>query len=138
MNDREYRAQKRRVRTVLNKWQGAVGLNSWRLSYGWDRTGAEFPRPNPNDGELGIVTLMRTKSDWRYKTATILCNIPEIVDIEDAALDEYGVHELMHIVVQEMHYDPEHDQQPLAHEERVVTELARAFLYVRDHADKLR
>lgn len=65
-------------------------------------------------------------TDWRYQKSTILISTKKLCQLSKAEIEEAVVHELMHIFLNEMREDG------VAHEERVATQLQKAFMWVRD------
>lgn len=135
MNDREYRRQKRRVERVFDRWRAPLGLGWWRVGLVWSRE-RDRVRPDTDVAANGVeVTAARTTVSWPYREATIEFFLPALEDVSDERLEYIVVHECMHILVNEMRWvDGGADN--IEHEERVVTDLAKAFRWVRDAAEK--
>lgn len=71
--------------------------------------------------------VMKCWADWRYMTATIEVNLLKLRTLESKQeIESVIVHELCHILVNEMREDG------IDHEERVVTTLQKAFMWIRD------
>jgi predicted SprT family Zn-dependent metalloprotease len=70
--------------------------------------------------------MMRVFPDWRYMHAYIGVCVPSVARVSDEELENAVVHELVHILVNEMQ---KKDQD---HEERAVTLTTKAILFVRD------
>ncbi|KKL89323.1 hypothetical protein LCGC14_1915860 [marine sediment metagenome] len=70
--------------------------------------------------------------------ATVAFNISALKELDDHDLEVVVVHEMCHVLVNEMRADrggePTHGS--VAHEERVVSTLAQAFLTVRDQGER--
>jgi len=64
-------------------------------------------------------------SDWRYQYSKITFSDSAIRDMKKDKLEELVVHELMHIFLNEMR------EGKIKHEERVATQLQKAFMWVR-------
>jgi len=115
-----------RARKFFDKWIKPLWLNWWNIhiSYYDDEDAFEADCPGEHDGiRRG---LMFCYADWQYSRATIGVNLEAAALIDDEELESAVVHELCHVLVNEMQrydYDP-------AHEERVVSNLARAFVTV--------
>lgn len=128
MDDKEYEAQKARVKALIDKWLTPLYLKWYDLDIDWHR---EKHCEHPDDA-------FRVNSRWRYADATIYAYLPNIVDYDDEHLELVFIHECMHIVVNEMRpMDGDAHAHPddwLEHEERVCTMLAKAFQCVRDYA----
>jgi predicted SprT family Zn-dependent metalloprotease len=63
---------------------------------------------------------------WMYLTARIQVNLLALEYIDNDDLEDVAVHELCHILVNEMR------EGELHHEERVVTWLTKAFFWVEE------
>src|SRR5687767_14475355 len=100
MNDREYRVQRRRLRSLAEKWIGRLGLNSWQVDLEYHRDGAlpEALTPSCANATVRAVTTVQ----WEYLRAEVLWNMPAIEALSDGELEEVFVHELMHIHLNEM------------------------------------
>jgi hypothetical protein len=134
MTDREYREQKARICKLIGKWVGPLGLKWWSLNFTYSREPLESGK-GESYACLGTCT-----ADWEYLTAQITFNLPALSKKSDADLEECFVHELCHVFVNEMRMWGEkemptekHDE-AMHHEERTVTQLANAFLWLRKHA----
>ena len=123
MNDEQYEAQKARVQPLFDTWIPLLRLQAWRFRYFWER--GDGP-----DGTANARCVMECAADWRYLHASITVYLGTVADDDDALVEEHVVHELMHVHLHELRLD---DDVHNAHEERVCTQLARAFLDVRDH-----
>lgn len=122
MKRKAFKAQTKRVQGILDKWVQPLGLKWFVLDILYYDEGDEFP--------AGSTVVARTFADWRYRTAQIRVNVPLVAEQEDARLEHAMLHELMHILVQEMRANPGDGD----HEERVVDGLASAFRWARDAA----
>lgn len=123
MTDEEYAAQKERLRTLTERWVAPLGLRWWRLDLEYDREGI---RVSDEEHAENWRCLFRVFTRWEYAEAKIVCNMPALADLDDERLEEKFVHELVHVLVNEMR------EEGHCHEERVVTTLTKAFLWVRD------
>lgn len=119
MNEADKKTKKR-IRRVLKKWLRPLGLLWWNVKISYvDTLGI---------GDRGSEVGARTYVDWRYAMAHIEFSLSTCRSVSDSDLDTMVLHELVHILVNEMQGDDsDHD-----HEERVVTTLAKAFQWVRD------
>ena len=130
MNDAEYEAQKERINKLASKWLPIMGLADWTMVEAWHRDSGEFTV----DGSPSHDVTAATKVDWRYMWAEISWNLPRVAEQDDESLELIYVHELMHIMVDETrdltgdHKLRDGREDWLAHEERVCTFLAKAFL----------
>lgn len=110
-----------------------MGLDWWKLSLVWDR--ADQCELGPGDGQYSC--LAHTAVQWPYLIATLTFHLPGITEKSDKDLEAAVVHELCHVFVNEMRCaDEKHPddllRHNLEHEERVVSSLAQAFLWVRE------
>ena len=129
MDDATYRRQTERIQALVRKWHRPLGLDTWRVQYDYDRTGDAMPAENVREG---YTVLAHTECNWPYRRARITFNVAVVADIEDDQeddLEEQVVHELAHLLVAELVED---DKREDAHHhlERVVVDLARAFVRV--------
>lgn len=121
MIDKEANAQKRRVLHHFNKWRSILRLQGWNIVHVWHRE----PRP-PDEGQPSDWgAIADVKALWPYRQARINWFLPTVADVTDGELEEHVAHELVHILVNETR---EEGADWLKHEERVVTEIAWAFV----------
>lgn len=131
MTDAEYNVQKKRLKTLQDKWVAPLGLRWWKVTFSYSR------EPLKSDATDGRTCLAQTMVDWEYLNATITFDMQCIAGESDDDLEKTFVHECMHVFVHEMRMwaGPEltHEKQEEAmkHEERVVTQLANAVIWTR-------
>lgn len=125
MTDAEYRTQKKRLDALRKRWYFRLGLGWWKITYRYVKD--EFTV----DGHLEPGTLATCEADWRYLKARIDWNMLRVADHDDDYLEEAFVHEHMHLFVDELREGVEPGFDHLVHEERVCTQLARAFIWTR-------
>lgn len=70
------------------------------------------------------------RADWRYGKAWIEVNLRVINAMEKSEIEEAVVHELVHVLVNEMREGEIH------HEERVVTQLTKGIFWTVDDVKK--
>lgn len=119
MTDEEFAAAKKRVMLLAEFWEPKLGLETWRIRYHFCRSRVDMPE----EQDATAVT----KAHWDYLFADIywcLDDLPEDDDFLEAIL----VHELMHVHLNELHAKKD----KASHHERVATQLARAFICLRD------
>lgn len=110
------------IGAVFGKWVKRLGLLWWDLELTYYTDPAEILREfTVTDDEM---TQAKVYADWRYATAKILVNLPAFEGMTERKIERVIVHELCHVLVNEMREDDIH------HEERVVTGLTKAFLWV--------
>jgi hypothetical protein len=132
MTDQEFEDIKGRVRALLDEW--AFGnkenpiprmmlLKDWVVKVNYFREGSE----ETVDGDVAGASVT---SVWYYKQAVMDFMCGEIYTLAPLELELLVIHELCHILVNEMREWGEGagDTKDMHHEERVVTDLAMAFL----------
>lgn len=102
-------------------WKAKMGLGYWNVRY-------DFQKGKPEQLEDGFQICARCGADWAHEDALITFYPKAMKNYSEDEIENTVVHELLHIFVNEMR------QKGLDHEERVVTELAKAFIWVRDGA----
>lgn len=124
-----HKRQKRRVRKLFAKWLEPLGLLWWEIDIGYysdyDRCRQLFTTSNANRDTVMIVD-----ASWKYMEATIDVNLQRTSKTNDKKLEKIIVHELTHILVNEMR------EKGIKHEERVASTLASAFIWVRGYGHK--
>lgn len=129
MTDAEYRAQRKRLKALHDKWSTPLGLRWWRVNY-------EYNRDSPESRDDGRTCVAQAMVDWEYLNATITFDMQAVAnETDDDDLEYYFVHECCHILVNEMRMwgnadmpEGKHDE-AMHHEERVVTQMAHAFIW---------
>jgi len=111
--------QRKRIRALADKWLQPLGLLWWGIEFRHIKDRAGFKRDNGNEA------LMIVYADWRYMKAVVEVNTEMMKDIDDDELELSFLHEMCHIILDEMDC-PDKD-----HEERVATTMAHAFRWVR-------
>jgi len=114
MKDKEI---KRLVRKYTKWWVHWMGLGYGEVDLRWEEV-IEW-----EDGHLDTAAFCTC--DWKYQTATITFALSRMRDLKKREIEEVCVHELCHIFLNEMRENEIH------HEERVATQLSKAFLWVR-------
>lgn len=131
MDDAEYEHQKARIQALIERWLKPLGLHWGRTTFIYERDSGEFQRLRDehcgDNSGLDRPAVAFCTADWRYGQASIYFNMLVVAGEDDDVLEEYFVHELMHIFLSEMR------EEGRDHEERVATTLAKAFLWLRDH-----
>jgi hypothetical protein len=130
VTDREYNEQKRRIQALIKKWVRPLGLGWWQIDFTYNRDGLESKR-----GDRDCVG--SCDADWEYLRAYVSFNLPKLAEMDNDDAERVFVHELCHIFVNEMRMwgdreiESEKHDEAMHHEERVVTQLANAFLWAR-------
>ena len=68
------------------------------------------------------------ETDWRYQETTVTLALHKLRELDRCQIEKVIVHELMHVLINEMR------EEGIGHEERVATNLQKAFVWVRDEA----
>jgi hypothetical protein len=114
----------RATRASFDRWLWRLGLLWWSIKIYWCKeknAKREFGKSN---------VLMRVYADWRYAEAHIYVNVPKLHKMDAKDIDSRVIHELAHVLVNEMR------EGKLHHEERVVTQLTKAILWIDEFAEK--
>lgn len=112
----------KRVRDALSKWVVRLGLGWWHVEARYYDDAKEIKRRFGGGKDSTVAA--RCYADWRYMEATIDVNLPAWKGRTDDEMERMAVHELMHILVNEMR------EGAIEHEERVVTTLTKAVFWV--------
>jgi hypothetical protein len=125
LTDAEMTLQKERVQGYLDFWKHALGLGQWRINLVWFR---ERKRAHAEGWENCLLSI---NVAWQYCRAEIAVYAPAIAEIPDDWVEEAVVHELCHLLTAEM-ARPDPSRKQLLHEERVATQLAQTFVWLRN------
>lgn len=109
---------RKKLKKYFDKWFERLLLHSWYIDIHWEY--------EPNRQESRMRGQMPVQ--WEYLRADFYIYLPLLWGMREVELEEFIVHELMHIMVNEMRDDSPDN---CDHEERVVTSLARAFMNTR-------
>jgi Zn-dependent protease with chaperone function len=112
----------KRVKAAVEKWLQPLGLEWWDVKIVYYSNPTDIVRIFASDEFL--VVPAKTWADWRYGTAEVAVNLPAFDEIDKDKVETVILHELIHVLVNEMR------TVGLDHEERVVTGLTKAFLWV--------
>lgn len=125
MTDKEYGKQKKRISGLFNKWLKLLNFRGWLVTVEYVRE--QQPEPNTDYAPKSIggrwAAALTTTCDPYYLTAQIRAYLLQTRDVEDDDLEEYFVHELMHILLSLMH-----SKRMAKEEEQVATKLAQEFI----------
>lgn len=121
ISDADFALCRKRVNALAKKWVKPLGLGYWT-------THLNFLVEIVRDG--GNAVGMTCDADWRYQEATITVNVRAVKDLTDSELESCFVHELMHIFLNEMR------EGDIKHEERVATQLQKAFLWAVENVQR--
>lgn len=126
MNDQEYEQEKQRCVVLFEEWRSILRLQAWQLTYSFYR--GQHPR---GESAAGGRCVMEVQGDWRYLQGSVDIYTGETKDLSDEDLLDCVIHELMHLHLTEISIEDENFR---AHEERVVTQLTRVILEMRQRA----
>jgi len=127
MTDKQFQAVMDDVHALRKKWFPILGLNQWR------NIPIVFRRDCSSDKENSMAEVAVS---WEYRHGTIFIYGPKWFEYMSAS-EYHFVHECCHFLVAEMRcWGPptvpsEDYERRVQHEERVVTDLAMAFLRAR-------
>ena len=113
------------VESSLKKWLKPLGLLWWDLTVCFYDDHNDIAQVFKTDADSTTV-VAKTYVSWQYGTANVHFNLIALVGMTADKVERIVVHELVHILINEMNEQEQH------HEERVVTGLTKAFLWVED------
>ena len=115
---------KKKIENYFHKWAQPLGLLWWEITITYFDDPGEVVRMFRDPGGGNIIPAI-VNADWKYGTASISINVPAFKGMKNRQIEKIIVHELVHVLVNEMREDG------IEHEERVVTGLAKAFMWTR-------
>jgi len=115
---------KRVIKKYIHQWMNMLGLGWWNVTVNYYDDPATIIQLFASAESDGIV-IAKVSADWKYGSATLSINLPAFEGRTEDDIERIVVHELVHILVNEMREGEIH------HEERVVTGLTKAFLWTR-------
>jgi len=108
------------IRATMKQLKVKMGLWQWTINIEY---------LSMIDNELpNCATVAQCTPIWQYLTATIEINMKEFCLLTEGEQERILIHELCHILVAEMR----EEDQDRKHEERVVTTLTDAFIWMRN------
>lgn len=120
MTDKEYKAEVKRVKDILDKWRDILGLHKDRFSFSWVR---ESNRQEPN--AVADVT-----ASWEYRNHHVNVYLPESQKLDKQELEECLVHELCHVLLSPLWDSTEgKSQAEIEKNEYATTSVAYAILW---------
>jgi hypothetical protein len=122
------KATVKRIKRALTKWMKPLGLEWWDVTVECFNEPADILLHFKASKDHIVPAIVF--ADWQYGTATILFNVPAFDGKSDDEIERIVVHELLHILVNEMREGEIH------HEERVVSQLTKAIFWVTAAAKK--
>jgi hypothetical protein len=127
MTLQDYEDVKVRIKPIVERWVGPLGLKRWRtLDICYDN---QFDKGSQDCVASADVS-------WHYEEAVITFYMPACVGKPDDELEYAFLHELGHVFLSETRPQDgkEFTIDQHRHEDRVCTQLAQAFMWVRDFA----
>jgi predicted SprT family Zn-dependent metalloprotease len=109
MKDRTATQLKAVINKYLKKWKGGLFLGMWTINFNI--------RDYLHDDGGSYLTAATCDSSWKYFTADLDFSLTQLKDMEEKEIEKIIIHELLHIVVNEMREDG------IEHEERVTSHL---------------
>jgi hypothetical protein len=122
VNDTEFAMLKAKLEALGERWVDTLRLNTWEISYLFDRDSGHFIEQH---GECAAECVVK----WQYMHAGIYFNMLELLELDDRKIEIIFVHELMHIFLKELRKT---DDGMEDHEERVAQMLTMAMLSARE------
>jgi len=117
LKDRTTKQLKAVIRKYLVKWKSNLYLGMWKIDWNIrDYLGAAR--------DEGYSTTATCDTSWKYFTADIDFSYVQLKDMEESEIEKIIIHELIHIVVNEMQEDG------IEHEERVTSHLQMIMSYL--------
>jgi hypothetical protein len=110
------------IRWAFNEWINRLGLAWWDIQVHYYDDPGEIVRLF-RQIDNGDVVPAFVDSNWMYGSAKISVNLPAVLAMEHHEIERMIVHELCHVLVNEMREDEIH------HEERVVTQLTKTIFW---------
>jgi hypothetical protein len=129
MKRKAFETHRDRCRALFDAWMTRLGLKWYAVEVRYyDKRKAYRAATGASPNGAMIVT-----TDWKYMRATVSVCVPAVRGLDDDELERAVVHELCHVLVAEMRgVDEPRTAEQMAHEERVVSMLTKAFMWVKD------
>lgn len=115
------------LKAAFAEWIPRLGLAWWDIEIHYYDDPGEIVRLFRQVDNGGVVPAF-VDANWMYAEAKISINLPAFDELDADKIERIVVHELCHILVNEMR------EGELHHEERVVTGLTKAIFWVADAA----
>lgn len=128
MKKKTFKRQRARCLRLVAPWIEALGLALWDGEFIYYRDAEKYHADNPDASPGGVAMAW---VQWQYLTYKIAVNVPMICHMDDDHLRRVLVHELCHVLTEEMK-EPDEDNK---HNERVVTSLQKALFWVKCAAE---
>lgn len=142
LTDKEFALTEKRIKALIKKWAEPLGFNWWKMTYSYVRNPEDMPeRGDRRTGDSGWSCTASTHTAWEYRDAKISFNMPACFLEKDDELEKVFVHELCHVLVNEMRELAPHERpfiEWIAHEESVCTSLQRTIMWAYEAGMKSR
>lgn len=89
MTDKEYEAEKKRVKKYVEKWQRTLGLGAHKIDITWERG------TRREDDDVAI----HCNNSWQYRLVAWNVYLPVTHSNDDRELEHIVVHELSHSLI---------------------------------------
>jgi len=121
MEDRELTVKQltRLLRKYIGKWKSKLFLGMWNVDFNV----RDFLTADINSS---FHMVARCSTKWNYFTVQLDFSHVMLASMSDAEIERVVLHELLHVVVNEMREDG------VDHEERVVSHLTMIFAHEED------
>jgi hypothetical protein len=116
--------KKKGIMRVIDRWLTPLGLRWWEVNIVWVDKAQEIVDTFEVMSN-GDIVAAKVHADWKYGVAHVYINLPAFKELKRWKVERIIVHELVHILVNEMR------EEGIDHEERVVTGLAKAFIWTK-------
>jgi hypothetical protein len=120
--DAEWKVLQAKIERWFDEWIDHLWLGWWRIEFVWYRS--EIPDMNREVVRPARKALMDCTADYHYFEAVIRVNLLAAQEFDDEYLEKVVVHELAHIVLNEMR-DWKPTDKGMKREERVATHLQK-------------
>ena len=110
--DKQLRQKLRVVREKLTRWQKPMGLLWWRITVHYYDDPVQVLRIFGGVEGDRIVPAITT-ADWVYGIATVSVNMLAVAKMDDTEIEAMVVHELCHILVNEMRENEIHHEEQI-------------------------
>lgn len=114
-----WKAERKRIRKIANRWYRPLGLDEWRLTTRYTQGNLIV------DGAVSSAAVGMASVRWQYREAELDFNLEKTAKLSDEDLEEVYIHEVMHVLLNEMR------EEGIEHEERTAQTLMFAFMRLR-------
>lgn len=115
MTDDEFDVMSEKVEGLITLWKPFFGIENWRVNIHFYR--GAIPG---NEDAAGCC-----HSLWEYLDATLEFNLAELAENDDEQLESVVVHELLHIIVDELKTKKGSPERVVSHLSRILMRLSK-------------